>query len=150
MFGPLVGVSVAALRTMTHLAFFQGSTGVLGPPWALLPTLCMLLGAYIAQKLLARKDEGEKTLLGVNSVIYLTAFAILVRTAVMPFIDYYVYRFLLPLVIGRAISEAFVLALMPWIVVFNITVPLYTIPIAYIVARRVGRALKVGSEFKLV
>jgi riboflavin transporter FmnP len=149
LFGPQVGVWVAVLRTLTHAAFFQDSTGVFGPIWALVPTLSMLLGIHITHGILARKTPIAVTPTSSKPVIFYTLSAIAFRTTIMPFIDYYVYLFLLPLVIGVPISEAFYLAILPLIVVFNITVPLYTIPVAYFISKKIGKGLKMTSGVKL-
>lgn len=62
----------------------------------------------------------------------------------MPLIDYgLTYRILLPLILGTSIPETYIVALMPSFVLFTVTVPLYTVPIAYVVATRVSRALKI-------
>jgi hypothetical protein len=63
----------------------------------------------------------------------------------MPFIDYAQYHFLFPLFLGRDFSDAFILALMPGIVAFNILVPLYGVSIGYIIAKTVGQNLKIGN-----
>ncbi len=140
-FGPLVGVWVAVLRTLTHLAFFQDSTGVLGPVWALVPTICMLSGIIIIHKILALKKPAAESPSSKPVILY-TLSAIALRTIIMLFVDYCVYLFLLPIVIGVQISETFYLAILPLIVVFNITVPLYTIPAAYFISKKVEKGLK--------
>lgn len=146
-FGPLVGIWVAVLRTLTHLAFFQDSTGVLGPAWALVPTLCMLSGIHITLKILAQKNPTAETPSNKPVILY-TLSAIALRTVIMLLVDYYVYLFLLPLAIGVPISEAFYLAILPLIIVFNLTVPLYTIPAAYFISKRVTKDLSISSDAK--
>ena len=62
----------------------------------------------------------------------------------MPFLSYGVmYHILLPLVLGISIPEATIAALVPSFVLYNVTVPLYTVPIAYIVATKVSRYLRI-------
>ena len=62
----------------------------------------------------------------------------------MPFLTYGVmYHVLLPLVVGTSILETYITALVPSFVLYNMTVPLYTIPIAYFVATKVSRRLKI-------
>jgi hypothetical protein len=64
----------------------------------------------------------------------------------MPFLTYGVlYHALLPLVLGTSIPEAYIIALVPSFVLYNVTLPLYTVPIAYFVATKVGRYLKIET-----
>ena len=65
----------------------------------------------------------------------------------MPLIDYGItYRVLLPLVLGTSIPETYIALLVPSFVLFNATVPLYTVPIAYIVATEVSSYLKIETR----
>jgi len=141
LLGPKSGVTVAVLRTVAELTLFLGPVGVLGPPLALVGTLSMLLGVYSADRLLKRKASQDKNL-GTKPVMYFTALGALFRTVIVPFVMYPVYRFLLP----RALSDVQILALMPALMVFTLTLSLYTIPIGYLIARTVSRDLKVGNR----
>ena len=144
LLGPKIGVTVAVLRTLAELTLFPGPTGVLGPPIALLLTLSMLLGIYSADRLLKRKASQDKNL-GIKPVTYFTSFGTLCRTVVVPFVMYAMYRFLLPLG-GPSFSDAQIMALMPAFMVFALTLSLYTIPVGYLIARTVGRNLKMGNQ----
>jgi riboflavin transporter FmnP len=147
LFGFKVGFAVAVLDAISYIWLFPDLSGPLGPPWRLVVMLSVFLGLYLATRVtnsdIAKKESGWR-----KPVLYFTAFAIITRTAIMPFVDYGVYRFLLPFVIGRIIPDAYILGLMPAIVFFNITVPLYIVPIAYGVAKTVSRNLKIGSMFQ--
>jgi len=63
-------------------------------------------------------------------------------------IDYTVYGLLVSIVTGKSISESYaiVYAVMPLIVLFNITVPLYVIPTSYFISRRVAKSLKIEKK----
>lgn len=63
----------------------------------------------------------------------------------MPFVDYAVYLFLLPIVFGRSIPYSYIVGLIPFIVLFNVIVPLYTVPICYLLAKTVNKSLRVGN-----
>jgi len=68
----------------------------------------------------------------------------------MPIIDYAVlYSVLLPLVLNTSIPEAYILALVPSFVIYNVTSTLYAVPIAYITAKRVSEYLKIETRFPL-
>jgi len=147
LFGLKCGVSVAALNGVARMLLFPGPLGFFIPPWGLVVTSSTLLGVYLAYRLLTRRASQEKTLLGRRPVVYFTGLGVLSRAAIMSFLDYAVlYRVLLPLVLGRSFSDAYIIALMPGIVFFNVIVPLYTIPISYFIAKTVSKNLKVGNQ----
>ena len=58
----------------------------------------------------------------------------------LPF-DYFVYGFLVSLVsnLSISVSYAIVLASMPGIIIYNITVPIIMIPISYSIAKNVSK-----------
>jgi riboflavin transporter FmnP len=146
LFGLKCGVSVAILTNTARMLLLPGPLGFFMLPWGFVVTSTTLLGVYLAHRLFARRASQEKTLLGRRPVVYFTGLGVLSRAAIMSFLDYAVlYRILLPLVLGRSFSDAFIVALMPGIVLFNITLPLYTIPIGYFAAKTVGKNLKVGN-----
>ena len=147
LFGFKIAVSILVLNAGVRFALFPGSTGVLGPPWAVVVTLSMLLGVYLASKLITRRVTQGKPLPGNKPTVDLTTLGIIFRTGIMLPVDYAVFRYLFPLVLGRNLPEAVIIALLPGDLLFNITVPLYVIPIAYLMTKTVSRNLKVGNKF---
>jgi riboflavin transporter FmnP len=143
--GPKSGVTVAVLRTMAVLTLFPGPVGILGPPIALLVTLNMLLGVYVADRLLKRKTSQDENL-GTKPVMYFTALATFSRVTISTFVTYVLYRFLLPLV-GLSFTDTQIMALLPVVMFFDLTLSLYTIPIGYLMARVVIGSLKIGNQF---
>ncbi len=146
LFGPKIGISVAALNVVAQIMLFPVSVGYLAYPWGLVATLTMLLGVHLALGFIGRTSQ-EKTPRKRTAVLYITALGIAFRAGIMPFVDYAVYHSLLPLALGHTIPEAYVLGLMPGIVAFNLTVPLYTIPIGYLLAKKVSTSLEIGNKF---
>ena len=68
----------------------------------------------------------------------------------MPIIDYAVlYNVLLPLVLSITIPAAHIAALVPSFIVYNITNALYVVPVAYLVAKRVSKYLKMETSIPL-
>jgi riboflavin transporter FmnP len=132
LFGPTVGVLVDVLHIAGQLLFFPvGPVGFV---------------VYLASRFTSRKVGSEKPLSEKKRTIYLTAFAAAIRGGIMPFLTYGVlYHALLPLVLGTSIPEAYIIALVPSFVLYNVTLPLYTVPIAYFVATKVGRYLKIET-----
>ena len=81
-------------------------------------------------------------------VVGLTVGAIAIRGGVMPLVDYGVINhILIPLILGIQRPEAAIVALVPVFVLYNVIVSLYTVPIAYFVATRIGRYLKIEPRF---
>ena len=148
LFGARIGVSVAVINTLAQIVLFPVPAGIVAYPWGLVATLTMLLGVYLAHKLLTNNSSKDASLSGVKPVLYFTSFAIALRAGIMPFVDYAVYHSLLPLALGRNFSEAYVIGLIPAIIAFNIIVALYTVPVAYVVARRISKSIRLDSSFK--
>lgn len=145
LFGFKIGFSVALLNCTGQLALFRGSTGILGPPWGLILILSMFLGLYLAKKLVARRVIDKKSFLRVKPVVYFTVLGTLSRVMIMPFVDYAIYNSLLPIAVGKSFTQAYIVGLIPFIILFNVIVPLYTIPISYILAKTVQKNLRVGE-----
>jgi riboflavin transporter FmnP len=144
LLGPKIGVTVAVLRTLAEMTLFPGPAVFIGPPIALLSTLGMLLGLYIANRLLRYKGS-EKITQGIKPLTYFTVFGTLVRMSFTPFLTYILYAFLLPIV-GVNVPQSAIMGLIPLLWVFDLVLSLYTIPTGYVIARIVSRNLKVGNQ----
>jgi riboflavin transporter FmnP len=143
LLGPKSGVAVAVLRTVAEMTLFPGPAIFIAPPLALLSTLGMLLGLYVAGRLLKRKTSKNENL-GIKPLVYFTSLGTLVRLSFSPFLTYFMYRFLLPIV-GIRVPELAIIGLIPLVMLFSLVLSLYTIPIGYLIARVVSRNLKVGN-----
>jgi hypothetical protein len=62
--------------------------------------------------------------------------------AIVQFIMYPVWRFFLP----RVLSDAQIMVLVPPLLLFALTLCLYTIPIGYLIAKIVNKTLAVGNK----
>jgi riboflavin transporter FmnP len=145
LFGFKVAFSISVLNALARLLFFPGQSPLLAFIISFMPLLTMLLGVYLAQKLIQSQVSNGKLISAARATVYFTTLGVVVRAGIMPFIDYAQYHFLFPLFLGRDFSEAFILALMPGIVLFNILVPFYGVSIGYFVAKTVGKSLKIGN-----
>ncbi len=147
LFGVKVGVFVGALNLLGQLTFFLISPVYLAAyPSGFIAILLMLLGTYIACRYIAPKTTIGKGSVQ-KSITYLTGFSIIPRVAIMPIIDSQIFfRLLLPILSGDTFPETYISGLIPVFIIFNIIVPLYTIPVAYIVASRVKKALKIEAS----
>ncbi len=146
LFGFKAAFSIFVLTDVTRLLFFPGQSPVLAFIISFMPLLTVFLGIYFAQKLIQSRVSDGKSISVKGATVYFTALGVAVRAGIMPFIDFAQYRFLFPLFLGRDFSEAFILALMPGIVAFNIIVPLYGVSIGYLIAKTVGKNLRIGTK----
>jgi riboflavin transporter FmnP len=145
LFGPKIGVSIAAFNVPAEIMLFPLPGMILGVPFVFVLTLCMLAGIHFASKHLKSKgtplDDRKKGL-------YYTAFGTLSRTIVAPFLVAINYKFVLPIV-GFQLLDIQILALMPALALYALTFSLYSIPIGYIIARTIDKNLKISNILQL-
>jgi riboflavin transporter FmnP len=142
LLGPASGVIVALLNAAFLLAVFPGPAQPFYPLLNLAACLSMLLGIYFAQKFVMRGVTREKGLVGNRAGIYFTILGILFRTAIMTIVWYA----LLTYTVVSSLFPWAVITTLSFIAVYNVTLPLYTIPIGYFLAKTVGKNLKVGNK----
>jgi riboflavin transporter FmnP len=149
LFGFKIGVLVEVLHVVGQILFFPaGPAGFAVYPMGMVAVLLMFVGVYFVSRFLTRKARSRETLDKRKILVYLTAFAAVFRGGLMPFIDYgLLYHILLPLFLGTNIPEAYIVGLVPGFVVYNVTVALYTIPIAYVIAAKMGSVLTLQTRF---
>ena len=149
LFGPKIGVSVTVLNVIGQLFLFPVPGGLVAYPFGLIAILVMMLGVYFANILVKGRVSSASNFHQGRTVIYLTIFGVVFRTLIMPIMDFFVlYHVLLPLILGRTFAETYMVGLIPGMIVFNATVPLYTIPISCFVAKRVNKSLKMNNSQK--
>jgi len=146
LFGFKVALSISVLNTLARMVIGVSPNPLLLPIISFTPLLTMLFGVYLANKLIASRVSKGKPISEAKKVVYVVALGVAVRAAIMPFIDYAYYYTLFPFFLGRTFSEAYIIAILPGIVLFNILVPLYGVSIGYLVAKTVGKSLKIGPE----
>ena len=146
LFGPKIGVSIAILNIGAEMMVIPGPMAFINPFFVLILTLSMLFGIHTALGVLNRK-EIKKQNYGIKEGIYFTAFGTLFRTLPSPFLVGFLYRFIIPPVLGITLTNSIVIGLMPAFALYAIIFSLYTIPIGYLIARTVGRNLKITSQY---
>lgn len=147
LFGFKIAVMVGAVNLVGQLAFFNFGPGFLvGFPVGFIALLVMLSGIYMANRIVISRASTEKPFGVKKAAICLTGFAVAFRAGIMPFIDYGVFYGILLPIVGIPIPDEYRAALIPVFILFNVTVPLYTVPIAYFVARRV----RMHSRFEVL
>ena len=124
--GPKSGAAVMILNALMLLAFFPGPL-LMGPFYNLAALSTMLLGVYIAQKL--SKSELLKTGKIPLVATIATAIGIVFRIMSMSVINYVTLGLEPPF--GFNAAEPYIVSILPLLALFNGTVVLYTIPIAY-------------------
>ena len=103
----------------------------------------MFLGLHLAKKLSQSRYAYMKGITRIMPILFFTAFSIVVRTSIMLPVDYAIYSSILPIVIGMNIPNAYIIGLMPFTILFNVLVPLYTVPVSYLLAKTIGKNVKI-------
>ncbi len=149
LFGAGIGILVGAISIAGGLTLFSlGPAGLIVYPMDFVSLLLMFAGLYVFSRFFNRRNYSRGFPIWKKPVFSLTAGAIVFRGLFMSFVDYgVIFHVLLPLIVGLNRPEAVIVGLIPVFVLYNITVPLYTIPIAYLLAVKIGKYLKIESAF---
>ena len=148
IYGFKIGLLVEVLHIAGQEIFFpEGLGGTVVYPMGLVANLLMFFGIYLASKFIASRAASEGQFGKKKTTVYLTACAAAFRGGLMPIIDYGVlYHVLLPLVLGIDIPEAYIVALVPSFVLYNVTSAFYVVPIAYVIAKRASKYLRMEKH----
>jgi len=138
LFGPKFGLFVAGVGSAALIAFQPSLLAAAG----VLAFFAMLGGSYLAYKLVTHNVAKGITPSTRKTVIAITAGAIIFRTWVMAVQNYY----MLQLVYTSMTQSFLVSVVIPLVALFNITEPLYVIPVSYFVAKAIGSNLKIGNK----
>lgn len=146
LFGFRIAISSFTLFQIIKLFLFPSAGIFLSFAISYWPLLTMLLGVYVAQKLISKKTRPKHPISDYKKTVYLIAIAIVFRASIMPFIDYVNYHTVMPFFTGNTFSEVFIATIMPGIIIHNIAVPLYTVYIGSFIARIADKRLKIGIQ----
>jgi len=135
LYGTRVGIPIAILNTLMLLAVFPGLLPT-GPFYNLAAVLSMLLGIGIIKSLAKKHSPKNQLLLGG----LFTVSGIILRVAAMAIVNYVFLRF--PSPVGYGLNEETIIAYVPLVVIFNVTLALYTIPIGHFLAELVKSSIK--------
>jgi len=131
------GFAVAIINAVFLLAVFPGPSQALYPLTNTIAVSSMMIGVYLAYRILTRgHNQGERPSQN-KTLIYYTLSAMVLRIIVMAPIMY-----ALLWVTGVQSAAAVVLPLQA---IYNVIQTSYTIPLGYFVARLVNRNFKLGS-----
>lgn len=150
LFGAKIGIFVGLLNLVGGLALFPAGAagGLFVYPFDFVSLLIMFAGIWLASMIIqSRREPGRFSVLK-KPVLGLTVGAVALRAGIMPFIDYaLVYHVLVPLLLGIEPPEAYISGLVPFFVLYNVIIPLYVVPVAYVVAARVKKHLKIEASY---
>ncbi len=150
LFGPQTGLLVGVLHLAgQELLFPIGPTGIVAYPMGFIALLVMVVGAYLANRLIVHKFKFDNPPNDEKGAIWMTAGASISRGGIMPIVEYFVlYGVLFPLVLGTDIPRTYAVGLVPSFILYNVTVTLYTVPIAWLLATKVSKQLKLDPSFR--
>ena len=146
LFGPKIGLLVGILHLAgQELLFPIGPTGIVAYPMGFIALLVMVSGTYVASRLISQNPRSNNQFSEKRRSIWLTACAATSRGGIMPVLQYFLlYGILFPLVLGTDLPRTYAATLIPSFILYNVTVALYTVPLAYLVAREVSKRLRIG------
>ena len=128
LYGTSVGVLITLVNTVTLIALFPGALPT-GPFYNLAAVLSMLLGIGIVKIFVGRHSPKYETMV---AALHTVSGSIL-RALFMALVNYAFLRF--PPPVGYGLPEEGIIATIPVVIIFNVTLALYTIPLGYLVAR---------------
>ena len=130
------GMTVAVLNT-TAMVFLYPGTLFLYAAGNLLAATSLMVGVYLAVRLYESRAGCAAHFKGTRVVVFSTALGILFRVLAMAFFWYGIVYMFYP------DPSHTVFLVLPLQAIFNSTLPLYTVPIAYFVARTIHKNLKI-------
>ena len=136
------GISVAVLNAAFLLLVYPGPSRALFPLTNTLPVFGMMVGIYFASKL-TRKNSQEHSPSKAREITLYTALAIVFRLIVALPMVYTLLHFHIGAT-PPSESAIFMIAL-PLQTFYNVTITLYTVPIAYFIAKIVSKNMEIGT-----
>ncbi|XHH09813.1 MAG: ECF transporter S component [Candidatus Bathyarchaeia archaeon] len=149
LFGNRFGFTVAVISVFTQALVFPRSMGLLFPVWNLIAMSTTLAAIALIRWFFCHKisETKYKAKSEKRMLIGFVAAALLLRVGIMPFVDYFMYKFMLPIFIGQAYTDTYIMGLMSFILVYNTVLTLYTVPTSYTIARKLNQSLKISTTF---
>lgn len=136
LYGLKVGISISVINTLILFVFFPGDLPS-GPFYNFIAILSTLFGIFIIQKTLSKRfSRGKEVILTSIS----TVSGIILRVVVMSIVNWIALP--LPQPFGYGLPQSALPTYLPVIALFNATIVLYTIPVAYMIARTVSISVK--------
>jgi riboflavin transporter FmnP len=142
---PVAGLGVSLLNTAVLFAIFPGALPT-GPAYNLAASLSMQVGIFaavmIGKKVVCSKNPELNLLSSKKWATIATAMGILTRIIFMSVLLYFALPQPFPIGFRSfGFDQAATNAYLPFAAIFNATLALYTIPIGWLIARRVQKVL---------
>ena len=136
LYGTKVGLSVPSLNVLVLFVFFPGNLPA-GPIYNFIAIVSMLLGVYLIQRTVGNRfSRGREIILTALS----TTLGVVTRVTVMSSVNWIVLPMDFPF--GYTVPPDLLPETVATVAIFNATIVLYTIPLAYIIARAIGTRTK--------
>jgi riboflavin transporter FmnP len=141
LFGPITGVSVSIINTAALFVLFPGALPT-GPIYNLIAVLSMLTGIYCARWLtrIFDKKQEESFFFFLLVIITVTLLGGALRVFIMSFVNWELIKY--PPPIGFSMPEEVVIAILPFVALFNGSLAAYTVPAGYLLAKTISRGIK--------
>jgi len=140
MLGLRSGVTVAVLNSIV-LELVKPQALPTGPLYNLAAIVAMFVGILAAQRVAKRRGWGVVTLLAIS-----TSLGVITRTSIMTVVNAIVLPLPYPIGFGTfGVTVSQLPALLPLIGLFNFTVALYTIPLAYSMRRAIAARYRLNT-----
>jgi riboflavin transporter FmnP len=133
------GLLAAVINSFFLFAVFPGPAQWAYAPGNVAALASMMVGIYLAQKLVARFASEEKASFKAKSVGASTALGMAIRIPVMMIVMYVILRY------AYSAPDIYTFAVLPVQALYCVIMALYTIPIAYLIAGTISRTLKVDA-----
>ncbi|HTY74092.1 MAG TPA: hypothetical protein VMD05_00830 [Candidatus Nanoarchaeia archaeon] len=143
LIGSRSAIAISLLNALVLFAFYPGFLPA-GPFYNLVAIMSMLSGVYLANKVFTRNPASENR--NVLMITIATALGITFRVIVMTLVNYVTLQ--QPYPFGLSLGQIATIATLPLTALFNGTVVLYTVPIAYLVTRTIQRSIHLNIDQK--
>jgi riboflavin transporter FmnP len=146
LFGFKFGLSVAVLSAFFQALIFPPALGIIFPIWNIIAMSTTLIAVGLTRWLITtwRSSGSGTSNLSAKPMIFLVIAALILREAVMPFVNYFMWKFMVPLA-GQATSDVVVMGAVTASLIYDAILVLYTVPIGYLIAKRVNVSLRMGN-----
>jgi riboflavin transporter FmnP len=135
LFRAKVGILITVINTMALIALFPGALPT-GPFYNMVAVLSMLAGIGLMKFFVDKHPPGHELVIASA----FTASGTILRALVMALVNYALLRY--PPPVGYGLPEEPIIAMMPLVAIFNITLALYTIPMGFSLAKIVKSSVK--------
>lgn len=148
LFGYKFSLTVATITAFAQALIFPRSIGFLFPVWNLIAMFVTLTSVALAQYVITKKLMGPGKLNSEKKLISLLVLpALIVRVTVMPFVDYFMYKIMMPLFVGQVFTDVYIMSLLPFWLIYNSVLIIYTVPAGYKIAKTINQNLNMGASF---